>query len=117
EAHAKNFAAIKGVEIVAAVETNKKRLAAFSDAYKIGKRFTDLDKAIAWGQFDAATNVTPDAVHYPTTMKLLAAEKHVFCEKPLATTYPLAKEMADTAEAKAVINMVNLTYLASPALH
>jgi predicted dehydrogenase len=117
EAHAKNFAAIKGVEIVAAVETNKKRLAAFSDAHKIAKRFTDLDKAIAWGQFDAAANVTPDAVHHPTTMKLLAAEKHVFCEKPLATTYPLAKEMADTAEAKAVINMVNLTYRASPALH
>ena len=79
--------------------------------------FADLDAAIAWGEFDAAANVTPDAVHHPTTMKLLAAGKHVFCEKPLATTYPLAKEMADTAEKAGVINMVNLTYRASPALH
>ena len=38
--------------------------------HKIANRFADLDEAIAWGEFDAAANVTPDAVHYPTTMKL-----------------------------------------------
>src|SRR5271165_547832 len=117
ETHAKNFGAIAGVEIVAAVEIDKKRLATFSDAYKIPNRFIDVDTAIAWGRFDAAANVTPDFLHYPIAMKLLAAGKHVFCEKPLATAYPLAKEMADTAEAKGVVNMVNLTYRASPALH
>jgi predicted dehydrogenase len=117
ETHAKNFAAINGVEIVAAVEIDRKRLAAFADSHNIPRRFTSIDEAIAWGRFDAAANVTPDAMHYPITMKLVAAEKHVFCEKPLATTYPLAKELADAAEAKGVVNMVNLTYRASPALH
>ena len=67
--------------------------------------------------FDAVANVTPDPIHYPTTMKLIAAGKHVLCEKPLATEYPLAKEMADAAEKAGLINMVNLTYRASPALH
>src|SRR5262249_51245794 len=62
-------------------------------------------------------NVTPDPVHYPTTMKLLAAGKHVFCEKPLATSYPLAKQMADAAEKRGLINMVNLTYRSSPAVY
>ena len=33
--------------------------------------------AIAWGEFDAAINVTPDAVHKATTLALLAAGKHV----------------------------------------
>ena len=108
---------MSGVEIVAAVEIDEKRLAAFADRHAIATRFTDLDEAIAWGRFDAAANVTPDAVHYPTTMKLLAAGKHVFCEKPLATTFPLASQMADAAEAAGVVNMVNLTYRASPALH
>jgi predicted dehydrogenase len=117
QAHATNFKGIDGVSLVAAVETNPERLKTFSDEHGIANRFADLDAAIAWGEFDAAANVTPDPVHYPTTMKLLAAGKNVFCEKPLATTYPLAKEMADTAEKRGVINMVNLTYRASPALH
>ena len=117
QAHATNFKGIEGVSLVAAVETNAGRLKTFSDEHGIANRFADLDAAIAWGEFDAAANVTPDPVHHPTTMKLLAAGKNVFCEKPLATTYPLAKEMADTAEKRGVINMVNLTYRASPALH
>jgi predicted dehydrogenase len=115
--HAKAFSKIKGIEIVAAVETNAGRLAAFAKEHKIANRFADLDAAIAWGEFDAAANVTPDPVHHPTTMKLIAAGKHVFCEKPLATTYPLAREMADAAEKRRLINMVNLTYRASPAVH
>ncbi len=104
------------VEIVAAVETNHGRLDAFAEKYAIPNRFADLDEAIAWGAFDAVANVTPDAVHHATTMKVIAAGKHVFCEKPLATDYPHAKEMADAAEAAGVLNMVNLTYRASPAL-
>ncbi|HVY21592.1 MAG TPA: Gfo/Idh/MocA family oxidoreductase [Bauldia sp.] len=116
-AHAANFKAIKGVKLVAAVETNAERRAAFAAEHKITNVFADLDAAIKWGEFDAAANVTPDAVHYPTTMKLIAAGKHVFCEKPLATDYPHAKKMTKAAEKAGLINMVNLTYRSSPAVH
>ena len=116
-AHAANFKKIKGVKLVAAVETNEERRKTFAAEHRIANVFADLDAAIKWGDFDAAANVTPDAVHYPTTMKLIAAGKNVFCEKPLATTYPLAKKMADAAEKAGIINMVNLTYRASPAVY
>ena len=116
-AHARAFAAIDGVEMVAAIDTDAARLAAFCQEHGIANRFADLDEAIAWGGFDAATNVTPDPVHHPTTMKLIAAGKHVLCEKPLATDYTLAMQMTEAAEKAGVINMVNLTYRASPALH
>ncbi|HET7714512.1 MAG TPA: Gfo/Idh/MocA family oxidoreductase [Bauldia sp.] len=116
KAHALAFATEPDVQIVAAVEPNPERLAAFAAEHNIPNRFASLDEAIAWGEFDAAANVTPDGVHHPTTMQLIAARKHVFCEKPLATEYALAKEMADAAEAAGVRNMVNLTYRSSPAL-
>jgi predicted dehydrogenase len=116
-AHANNFKKIKGVKLVATVETNAERRAAFAAEHKIANVFSDLDAAIKWGEFDAAANVTPDAVHYPTTMKLIAARKNVFCEKPLATDYPHARKMTDAAEKAGLINMVNLTYRASPAVH
>ena len=115
-AHALALAKEDDVAIVAAVEPNGARLTAFADEHGIAQRFADLDEALAWGAFEAAINVTPDAAHHPTTMRLIAAGKHVFCEKPLATVYPLAREMADAAEAAGIVNMVNLTYRASPAL-
>lgn len=114
--HALAFRMLRGVEIVAAVEPNADRLAAFCEEHGIAHRFTDLDEAIRWGEFDAAANVTPDAVHHPTSMKLIEASKHILCEKPLATTYPLALEMTEAAEARGIINMVNLTYRGSPAV-
>ncbi len=114
--HATNFQAAPDTELVAAVETDATRREAFGKQFGIENLFADLESAIAWGEFDAVANVTPDAVHYPTTMRLIAAGKHVFCEKPLATSYPLALEMADAAEAKGIINMVNFTYRNSPAL-
>ncbi len=82
-----NFLAIDGVEVVGAVDTDPARLDDFADKFNIEKRFRTLDEAIAWGEFDAATNVTPDRIHHPTTMALIAAGKHVFCEKPLAENY------------------------------
>ena len=43
-------------------------------------------------------------------MQLLAAGKHVFCEKPLAVNHIDAAVMAAAAEKAGLINMVNLTY-------
>src|SRR4051812_2286610 len=105
-----HFSRIEGVEVVAAVDSDATRLAAFADRFDIEARFTSLDEAIAWGKFDSATNVTPDRMHHPTTLALLAAGKHVLCEKPLAENYEKALEMTEAAERAGVINMVNLTY-------
>jgi predicted dehydrogenase len=115
-AHAESFAAIEGVELVGGVDTSIERLDAFCDKHGIPNRFTSLDEALAWGAFNAATNVTPDAAHHATTMPLLAAGKHVMCEKPLAANRADAEEMAGAAEAAGVVNMVNLTYRNVPAL-
>lgn len=114
--HAQGFAAIPGVQIVAGVDTRPDQLAAFCAAHAIPNAFTSLDEALLWGQFDAVTNVTPDAAHYPTTMPLLAAGKHVLCEKPLSTLAAHAEEMASAAQQAGVVNMVNLSYRNVPAL-
>lgn len=114
--HAVAFKSEKSIRLVATVEPSAERREAFAKTHGIANTFADLDEALAWGEFDAAANVTPDAVHHPTTMKLIAANKHVLCEKPLAPVYRLAKQMADAAEKAGIINMVNLTYRASPAL-
>ena len=108
--HAQHFAAIDGVELVGAVDVDPMRAKTFADTHGIPHVFTSLEEAIAWNGFDAATNVTPDRAHHPTTLALLAAGKHVMCEKPLAESYAKADEMARAAEASSLVTMVNLTY-------
>ena len=108
--HAEHFGAIADCVLVAAVDTNAARAAEFATKHGIPHSFADLDAALAWGEFDAAVNATPDPVHYPTTLRLLAAAKPVFCEKPLAVNHTDAAVMADAAARAGLVNMVNLTY-------
>lgn len=110
KAHVEAFQAIPGVSVVGGVDTNAERLAAFNATWKIPHAFASVTDALAWGEFDAVTNVTPDPVHYPTTMPVIAAGKHILCEKPLAANHTHAAEMAAAAQAAGIVNMVNLTY-------
>ncbi|MDB5506770.1 MAG: oxidoreductase [Devosia sp.] len=108
--HAEQFSAIDGVTVVAGIDIDPGRLEPFLVKHGIGKGFSSLDPALEWNEFDAIANVTPDAIHHPTTMAALAAGKHVFCEKPLATDALKALEMTEAAERAGLIGMVNLTY-------
>jgi len=114
--HTEAFQKIPGVKIVAAVDTNADRLSKFQAEYDVPAGYGTLNEALMGGGFDAVANVTPDGVHYSTTMTLLNSGKHVLCEKPLATSYAHAREMADTANATGLVNMVNLTYRNVPAM-
>jgi predicted dehydrogenase len=114
--HIAEFADIPECRIVGCVDRVPGRAGAFAADNGIGKAFDELETAIAWGKFDAAINCTPDGVHMATTLALLAAGKHVFCEKPLAPNHADALAMTEAAEAAGRVNMVNLTYRNSPAL-
>jgi predicted dehydrogenase len=108
--HIKHFKTDARADIVACADADAGRAGAFAAKHGIAAAFGGIDEAIAWGRFDAAANVTPDSAHHPTTMKLLAAGKHVLCEKPLAEHFALADEMAAAAETAGLVNMVNLSY-------
>jgi len=114
--HATNFAAIDGVSIVGGVDIVPERLAAFCAAHNIDRQFSSIEEALAWGEFDAVANVTPDSMHYPTAMAAIAAGKHIFNEKPLATDAKLAMEMTEAIEKSGKVGMVNFTYRNSPAI-
>ena len=114
--HVEEFAAVPGCAIVACVDVVPGKARAFAARHAIPRHFESLAQAISWGGFDAAINATPDGAHKDTTLAILAAGKHVFCEKPLAPSHPEALVMTEAAEAAGVVNMVNLSYRNSPAL-
>jgi len=113
----RGWSRIEGVTLAGAVDPVSANLEAFAATYGVPRTFGTLEEAIAWGEFDAATVVASDAWHHPLVMQLIAANKAIFCEKPLATNYPLAMEMVEAVEAAGLINMVNLTYRNVAELH
>lgn len=108
--HAEHFLAIPQIAVVAAVDTQLQRARDFAAEHGIAHAFGSLEEALAWGEFDAAVNATPDPVHKPTTLQMIAAGKPVFCEKPLAVNFEDAMAMTEAIEAAGLVNMVNLTY-------
>ncbi len=116
QSHADAYRTINDALIVGAVDTNKNQLGEFCERNSIKNEFTSVEDAIDWGKFDAVSNVTPDSAHYPTTLPLIEAHKHVLCEKPLALSYQQAKELADKANHEDIIHLLNLTYRAVPAV-
>lgn len=108
--HVRLFRDDPRVDIVGCVDIDASRAQEFSKTFGIAQHFGKLDEAIRNCRFDAASNVTPDQAHHATTLKLLEACKHVLCEKPLAENFAQADEMARLAEAKGLVNMVNLSY-------
>jgi predicted dehydrogenase len=115
--HARAFAGMRGCKLVAACDVIPERVQAFAERYGIPGVYTDFDQLLAEADSDAVSNVTPDAFHASLSLKAIAGGKHVLCEKPLATNYGDARRMAAAARRKGVINMVNLSYRNSAAVH
>ena len=62
--HAEAYAGIDDAEVVAGVDVNADALRTFCDRFDIETRFDSLEDALDWGEFDAVSNVTPDALHH-----------------------------------------------------
>jgi len=57
-----------------------------------------LGEMLARGDVDAVVNLTPIAAHYETSLRILAAGKHLVTEKPLASTLAQAGELIEAAD-------------------
>jgi predicted dehydrogenase len=60
---------------------------------------------------------TPNHLHYPQVKDVLAAGKHVVCEKPLALTSAESGELLRLAEASGLVHCTNYNIRFYPLLH
>ena len=115
--HVEEFAEVPECGIVACADPVPGRASAFAEKHGIATRLRKPRGGDRLGRVRRRrSSATPDGVHMPTTLALIAAGKHVLCEKPLAPSYPDALSMVEAAEGASLVNMVNFTYRNSPAL-
>jgi predicted dehydrogenase len=98
-------------EVVALADLNHEAAKAQAERYNIGK-VSDPQALIADPEVELVVNFTPPVVHADVTLEAIAAGKHVFTEKPFATTLKLADEIVRAArEANVSVACAPATFL------
>jgi len=83
-------------EVTACADLDEDRAAAAAEEY--GLRALTVDELAADDDVEAVVNLTPPGAHDETCRRLLAAGKHVYVEKPLATTPDQAAAILEAAD-------------------
>lgn len=89
----------------------------------LGQRFPavrqtqDLDEMLEDESVDAVAVVTPVSTHHDLAMRALNAGKHVFVEKPLASSSDLAVDLIRAAYEHGLVLMPGHTFLYSPPVN
>lgn len=94
-AHMEGLKRIPEFQVHAVCGPNTERAGTFAARYNIPTVVTEPQALLRHPQIDAVIIDTPDRDHAPLTFIAAAHHKHIFCEKPLATSLDEARAMVD----------------------
>src|SRR5829696_6002754 len=84
-------------ELVAVCGRTPERVRQVAEQYGIPARYADYRAMLAESDAEAVINLTPIQTHTETTLAALAAGKHLYSEKPIATSLDEARRIRDEA--------------------
>ena len=113
----RNFNQLRDSEVIACADLAEGRLAHMKSLYPQVKTTRDYGELIASRDIDAIVVATPPTTHVEITLRALDAGKHVFVEKPLATSGADCEAMIAKAKEKARVLMVGHTFLYTAAVN
>jgi predicted dehydrogenase len=95
-----------GVPILGVLGSSADRGADRARALGVARAYATLDDVLSDPGVQVVHVTSPNALHYPQVKQILAAGRHVICEKPLAMTSAQSAEMVDLARASGKIAAV-----------
>lgn len=98
EYHADVIASLPHAELYALCTRTESRLAALAGKFGVANTYTDYRELLANPEIDAVTIATMWDQHTEPTLAALAAGKHVFLEKPMASTVEDCQRICDAAK-------------------
>ena len=87
-----------------------------ADRYGFEKAVSSWEAVAEDPSIDAVSIVVANALHRPIAAALVAAGKHVLCEKPLAGSMDDARAMVDLENGADVVTAVGYTFRRDPAI-
>ena len=73
----------------------------------IGHAYGSMEEMLADERVEVVHVTSPNALHFPQVRRIVAAGKHVVCEKPLATSSAESAELVRLAAVAGVVNAIN----------
>ena len=101
-------------ELVGVASRDRARAAAFAGDLGIPEVFAGYDDLLGGDRIDAVYLPLPNAMHEEWAIRAAERGKHVFCEKPLATSVAAARRMVDAAAANGVLLMEAMVFRYHP---
>jgi predicted dehydrogenase len=96
-----------GVQVHGILGSSRDRAARRADQLGVPTAYGSLDELLADDRVDVVHVTSPNQMHHPQVKAILAAGRHVVCEKPLALTSDESAELVALAEASDRITAVN----------
>ncbi len=91
------------MEIVAVFSRTETRARSVAHKYDIPRWFTDYRRMLSDTDAELVANLTPIPAHADVTLAALEAGKHVYSEKPMASTVSDAEKIRDAAAARGLM--------------
>jgi predicted dehydrogenase len=101
------------LEIVADIDANA--LEKWAGEFGFARWTTNWQEIIEDPRVDIVDITTPNHLHAEMAIAAARAGKHIYCEKPLATTSADAARIVAAVKSSGVINIVGFNYLKNPA--
>ncbi len=96
-----------GVTVHGILGSSSERAARRAAQLGVPTAYASLDELLADPRVDVVHVTSPNQLHYPQVKAILAAGRHVVCEKPLAVTSAESAELVRLAAASDRITAVN----------
>jgi predicted dehydrogenase len=110
----RNFNSLSGCSIKIACDLDESRLAHMKSLYPDINITTEFERVIDNAEIDAIVIATPVRFHYELAKKSLQAGKHVFIEKPMASSAAECKELINLTESNGLTILIGHTFIFSP---
>ena len=96
-----------GVEVAGVVGSSPERARAKADSAPLAPVYESFEAMLGDASVDVVHLTTPNHLHYPQVKDVLAAGKHVVCEKPLALNAAQSAELVELAESSGLVHCTN----------
>lgn len=112
----RNISEAAGAHLVSVCDLNVDRLAAVKSRYPAVTITDDFEEVLRDPRVDAIAIATPVFTHFKLAMQAMMAGKHVFVEKPMASTTEEASRMVEEATRRRLVLAVDHTFVHTGAV-